>query len=567
MAEKKSSTAKKSTGNATPPSSSKGKEAKAQSQRNLLLIGGAAVVGILAFWLLWRGKPADTMAVFMPANTAVYVHLDLNELTSAEMEKITSAFREASGEEVVEGEPDALQQEVENALGIDYEEFISPWLGGQLGAGFQDISSDPLSGDASGAFIIVIESRNPAAADAFLDQLAAGAEEDGLSVTSSEYQGVRIIEMGADFDVPAAAQGKGVVFLADSAATIQGSLDLEASDSLGSSSGYINSIGDLAGGRLATVYVNLAEVMAASGAAEVSLSSGLSAAYSALLESSSIALGASIVPSGIQVEYVLNFDEAHIPPATLASLRAATEPISTIERYPEETILFLGTKTTGFSPESLRENMGEEAYRDYLESIESLNTTMGIDVGNLLTALDGEFSLGVFSQLSGLGAMTGGFGFQVVVTTTQDAALAAFFAELTPLLETEMQIAPEPRTIANMASYVVSAPFVGELLAYGSGSGLGYLTTDVGLIEVSADPAFASFTDSEAFQKVKDAAGPNGHPVFYLDLAGLISLIESSGLATAEDTKGIKPLTTVAAAIQPYQAGALRGVVIFFIDR
>ncbi|HEX9597266.1 MAG TPA: hypothetical protein VF982_10340, partial [Anaerolineales bacterium] len=90
MAEKKSSTAKKSTGNATPPSSSKGKEAKAQSQRNLLLIGGAAVVGILAFWLLWRGKPADTMAVFMPANTAVYVHLDLNELTSAEMEKITS---------------------------------------------------------------------------------------------------------------------------------------------------------------------------------------------------------------------------------------------------------------------------------------------------------------------------------------------------------------------------------------------------------------------------------------------------------------------------------------------
>ncbi len=564
MAEKKSSTSKRSIENATPPSSSKGKAAKAQSQRNLLLIGGAAAVGIVVFLLLWRGKPADTMAVFMPANTALYVHLDLNELTSAEMEEITAAFQAATGEEVVEDQPDAIQQEVETALGLDYEEYISSWLGTQLGAGFLDLnSSDPLSGNLDGTYVVVIESRDPAAADAFLDELAASAEEDGHTVISSDYQGVRIIEMGADFALPAAAQGKGVVILADSAATIQASLDLKAGDSLSSVKNFTDSVGDLSGGRLATAYVNLSETMQADGG----VSPGLSPAYQAMLESSSFALGASVVPAGIQIEFVFNVDEAKVPAAAIAALKAATEPITMIERYPEGTILFAGTRTNGLSPEALRETMGEEAFLDYQESIDSLSTSIGIDINNLLIAFDGEFSLGLFPQEGGIGTFTGGYGLQLMLTTSHDAELATFLADLAPVL-VQSGIAAEPRTIASMASYVASDPLSGvEVLAFGSGSGLGFLTTDVSIIDASLSASFVSFTDSEAFQKVKTAVGPNGHPVFYLDLAGLISLTESTGLSSPDSVSAIRPLTAVAAAIEPYQGGALRGVVIFFIDR
>ena len=563
-AQKKSNgSTKKATGDAGPPSASKGQAARPQSQRNLLLIGGAVVVGIVALFLFTRSKPADSMASFMPANTALYFHLDLNELTSTEMEEITKAFQEASGEEVVEGEPDAFQQEIGDALGLDYEELISPWLGDQLGAGFLDVGSGALSGDLDGKFIVVIESSDTGAANAFLDELAANAEEGGNTVTSSDYQGVRIFELGADFDLPAAAQGKGVVFLADSAATIQASLDLAASDSLTSLPRFADAVGGLGGDQLATVYVNLKETMQEDTSG---ITPGLSPAYSAMLESSSFALGASVVPAGIQIEYVFSVDEALVPAAALASLKAATEPITTTERYPEGTLLFLGSKTTGFSPETLRESMGEEAYQDYAESIDALSTSIGIDINNLLVALDGEFSLGMFPQQAGIGAFTGGYGFQVLITTSHDTELATFFADLAALLGSGMGMAPEPRTIANMASFVVSMPPGGDVLAIGSGSGVGYLTTDVSVVEDSAGAGYTSFADSEGFQKVKDAVGSNGHPVFYLDVASLVSLVQQAGLS-AEGLGGVAPLTAVAAAIEPFQGGSLRGVVIFFIER
>ncbi|MEX1143476.1 MAG: DUF3352 domain-containing protein [Anaerolineales bacterium] len=529
----------------------------------MLLIGGAVVVGIIVLFLLTQRKPADSMASFMPANTAMYFHVDLNELTSEEMQEITAAFQTASGEEVTEGEPGAFQLQIEGALGLDYAEHIEPWLGSQLGAGVLDMSADSLSGgDMDGNFIVVIESRDAAAADAFLDELAASAEQDGHTVTSSEVQGVRFIEMGADSDIPAAAQGKGVVMFADSAATIENALVLKAGDSLGSLPDFSQTVGDLAAGRLATVYLNLAELPQDLG----DVTSGITDAYASALESASVALGASIVPAGIQLEYVLNVDEAQLPAATLATLKAASEPITTIERYPEDTILFLGTNTTGFSPEAMREGMGEEAYQDYVESIDALSATAGIDFGNLLSALDGEFSLGVFGQQTGVGAFTGGFGLQILVTTSQDAALASFFAELTPLVGEQMDVVPEPRTIANMASYVVPSPFGGELLAYGSGSGLGYLTTNAELVEASQDPGFTSFADSDAFQRIRDAVGSNGHPVFYLDLTALLTLAQTAGMA-ADELSAISPLTSIAGAVEPFQNGTLRGVFIAFIDR
>jgi hypothetical protein len=54
--------------------------------------------------------------------------------------------------------------------------------------------------------------------------------------------------------------------------------------------------------------------------------------------------------------------------------------------------------------------------------------------------------------------------------------------------------------------------------------------------------------------------------VFYLDLAALITLAETAGMP-ADELGAISPLTALAATVEPFQNGSLRGVIIAFIDR
>lgn len=545
----------------------------AKTRRSLLIFGGI-VAGILALVLLGQlTKRPDLIAAHMPADAAVYIHVDLKEVNSAEMQKIVAAFQTASGQEDTEVSSNAIQQELANTLDVSYEEDIKPWLGDQMGFALFDVGSDGFSGLGLTQYLGAIESKNDAAADAFVAKVAANAESNGDTVTTVDYQGSQIYVMEGFVETRAITRVGSLVFIADSADSIQTLAALNASDSLASLEAYKRSVGALPGGRMFTAYMGVGQYMTLlQSMSGMATSVTMPATSTAMLNSTSVAMGVAVVSEGIQIDVVGAFDEANMPAGTMDMYAASPQPLTTIERYPEDTVMFLGANSTG-NAVSLEDAMGPEAFADFEESMQLLEGETGLDLISFIEALNGgETSMGIFPQSTGVGQAIG-LGFQMLVTTQDDAALGSFISSLNNWLGEQMGTATEQRTLAGMNSYVVADPSMGDVLAFGSGNGLGFLTTDTGLLEASLDSGFKSLADSDAYRSTWRSFPAGSIPVFYLDMTGLVDAVSSSMMAAfgGADVQNafavLAPLTKIAGASEPYRAGVSHSVFIIFIER
>ncbi|MEX1248761.1 MAG: DUF3352 domain-containing protein, partial [Anaerolineales bacterium] len=184
-------------------------------------------------------------------------------------------------------------------------------------------------------------------------------------------------------------------------------------------------------------------------------------------------------------------------------------------------------------------------------------------------AVDKEFSIAVFPQTSGIGQSIG-VGLQAMVLTTKDAELANFFGELSGLVEAQLGLPLEQRTVAGMQSYVVTDPFSGQtFFAFGSGNGVGYFTTDLSLVESALDSSFVSLAESPKYTETWRAFSGSAVPFFYLDMAGFVEAIANAGGGdmVRESMAGMTPLTVIAGAVEPYRNGVIHMVIIAFIER
>lgn len=547
----------------------------AKTQRTLLLVGGIAAVIILAvLFAPFLGK-RDIIAAHMPANSTVYLQLDLNAFNSTGMQEIIAAFQQASGAEPVEGE--AWQDAFLTDLEVSYEEDIQPWLGSQLGVA---VMGDEAGGaDAFGVnsptTLLVIESKNNGAADAFVNKVVDNAEANGDTVTTVDHQGITIYVREPEFGTGGALARLGnLVFFADSADTLQTYLNLSAADSLANDANFKKVVGQLPGTRLGTFYMNFGSYMDfLSGMSGVSpmMFGGGTMQY---LESMSMAGGARVVTEGIRIDVVSAYDESAVPESMRDLIGQPQQATTTIQYYPEETVLFFGINSpvTGFDPEIMQEMMGEEAYNDYIESIRLLSAETGLDLEGFLGAIGGDMSMGIFPQTTGIGQSLG-MGLQLVLSSKDDVAFANFFSGLNDLIVSQSQTPTTLSTINGMSSYLVSDPFMGDILAFGSGSGYGFLTTDPSQFEDSADSAFVSLDESEQYVQTWRSFSSSSIPVFFLDMRGLIDALKASQLFAfggPEATQGldsVSPITVIAGANEPYRSGVSRGAFIIFIER
>ncbi|MFZ0546012.1 MAG: DUF3352 domain-containing protein, partial [Candidatus Promineifilaceae bacterium] len=184
------------------------------SNRRNMLIGGAAavllgccallfVVGIvlvvdpfgLNIFSRLTGR-YDAAATVMPADTGFYVGVNLLNLDSQEIGRITQPFFEAAGDSQMDNLGDARTQifeEIESQSGISFETDVVPWLGQYLGFGISEINVDSFDDVASVSWILAVEARNRGAADEFLIKLRdAVADSSGNAIEEQSYEGATL---------------------------------------------------------------------------------------------------------------------------------------------------------------------------------------------------------------------------------------------------------------------------------------------------------------------------------------------------------------------------------------
>ncbi len=562
------SSSKSSAANESTP-----KPNKSQKFNTRQLLIGAGVVAVIVILILFvtslRGG-ADPITAHIPADAVFYVHLNLKEASSQGMHDIIAAFNAASGTTEEQTKTDFTTQ-LKNDWGFDFEKDVQPWLGDQGGAAAVKLQSNQPTGDfGDSRLLAIVQTNNNGQADAFISKLTKKAEDKGSTVTPSDAAGGKIYGVDGPDGTFAIARLGNLVYFSNNVDTIKSSAELDAKDSLSGLAGYKKALAELPSKRVATMIINSAGYMKFLEGMTANLPSGATnPLQQGLPYEFTLAASVSVVTEGLQIDTVTAVAEDKLSDQVSKLLKADHKPdYQTLAFYPEDTILYF-VGATNQPPLDAYEKLYPGMLADFNESMQLLKTQTGLDFKELVNAMDKEISFGLFPQQGGLAALTGlGMGFQVVVSTTQDQAFADFFSSLNTTLENQLSTSATQKTIGNMQVYVVADPFAGqEVLSFGSGGGLAYLGTDTTAIENGLIGSGKSLADSETYQEAWKHFPSNAYPVLYFDMPKLVELLKGMDASMADTLAGLKPITLIAAATEPYSAGISHAVMIIFIDR
>jgi hypothetical protein len=437
-------------------------------------------------------------AAAVPANTPIYLDATVKPTGSAQ-----SGAKAALSK--ILGTPDpgakiiSLIQDQSKADGhpIDYQQDVAPWLGEKAGLFFTSLGNE-----SKGA--AVVETTNPAASLAFAQKVSGDTATDPAPQTynGATYQTAK--------DSPDQVFGTVGDFLVEG--TLDGfkaAVDANKGDSLGDSSDFKDSIGDLPDDRLGTLYTIPKTFIDALGPDQFDPSS------TALLEKTAgegldKPVTGALTASGDKIELE----------ATGGSNGVETPESSLIGDVPGQSWLALGIGNLG---DSIKRSVDQ--LKDQIPNFQSAVQQIESTTGSSLDQLEGSLGDGVvYVQGTTQSTLTG-----ALVVQSKDTELTGrLIRQLQGLLQlgssgvkplslsgggagfqiSDATLAPQPVEIAQQGDKIV--------IGYGAGSA-----------EASLTPA-QSLSDSPTFSAAHDQVSSLGTDLF-LDLPSVFALAESTG--------------------------------------
>jgi Protein of unknown function (DUF3352) len=471
----------------------------------LLLACVAAPAAILA-GCGGGGGSSDTdvgPAAAVPANTPIYLDATVKPTGSAQS-NANAALSKILGTSDPGAKVVSLIDKQKTSTGqpVNYATDIAPWLGEKVGVFFTTLGQNSQGSS-------VIETTNPSAALAFAQKAngTSGAPKtvDGVSVQTSQ-DGSTAYATEGDF-----------LFVGDEAG-VAAAIQAEKGDSLGDDSDFKDSIGDLPGDRLGTLYTVPKTFIDA-------LGSQFDAASKAAIEKSAgdnldqpVAGALTASADSVQLEATGGSNGVDTPESSLIgavpaqswlalgigdlgdNLKQSIEQLKT--QLPNfATVQQQIEQTTGSSLEQLTEALGDGAI--YVQGTTQSTLTGALVLqskdpqltGRLLGQLQGLLQLG--GKVKPLKLSGGGTGFQM-----SDPSL------------------PQPVEIAQQGDKLV--------IGYGAGSA-----------EATLTPA-STLSDDPNFSAAKDQVSSLGTDLF-VNLQSIFALAESSGAKSDPSYAQAKP--------------------------
>jgi hypothetical protein len=570
----------------TPPRSTSFLPALAGAALVLVLVAGIAVAGYFGLQLLQRDTAIPTM---VDANTHAFLTFTPNLRDIPNIERLSEAFPEVlaeDGEEELEISP--LDDYLTNTLGVSFDEDIEPWIGTEIGVAitFDEGFFDTLSAlssqstppsltqtDEIGEFYLIMQSRDDAQLNAFIEKISAKAEADGTPLEISEYKGMQIYEFEADRTRNAFAVIKNHLVVTNTPDGLPLMLDREEANSLAATPSFQRVRENMPESAIAYAYYNQDFYRLFSDAfINSSLASPNMSAFQMMQESveaiEGFGLAVMVEENGVRFESVSAMNYERLSEETRQQYEESQTAVG------RELPLLVGDDALFMSNARLPASYGEqlmeglEANPETADALEMLESDMGINlqedlfswfVGDLVgVVLPGEDE---FLPVSGY----------IRVRSANPAAAKPGIENLVGALVAGGGESPfVPEMIDGVEWMVLPDPSGSD----GSFAGYAFIEDDV-IIAVGA-PAIEetgergnALLDSATYQAATQGLPESNTGVFYVNLQEAFAMVDemSPGMLDSETQQRLAPFVAIAGAREAGlpDDGILRGELFIYI--
>ena len=371
----------------------------------LLLAGGAllivaAVVVVVVVLLLLRGmsRPGEATARFLPANTQVYISVNLRP-GPEQMGLARNVIDRLQTDDFLDRRDDLLD-DAEDETGIHLLDDVTSWIGTDVSLALLDAGPDRLE------WVLLAQVNDRESAVDFIDDLADFLEDElNTEFVADRRRGVDLWVTGEDLAVALTGE---YMLMADSEDTIDEMLDnLESPPSrpLGDSRAFLEARESLPAERVMFMFVQAEDVLEtlvdAVGLYEEEEEEVLRQAQRNTPEY--VAASASFVDNGIRFELV---GETPSRAFTLDGVNRLNSP----EALPMDTLVLFSAVGVDQAWEELRdsiENLDPDSQNDFEGFLEDVEDELGVDLErDVIDALTGEVAFALLP--SDLGGFLGG---------------------------------------------------------------------------------------------------------------------------------------------------------------
>jgi hypothetical protein len=447
-------------------------------------------------------------AAAVPANTPIYLDATVKPTGSAQTDA-----KAALGKILDTGDPGAkiisLLEDQSKADGhpIDFQQDVAPWLGEKAGVFFTTLGED-----SEGA--AVVETTNPTASIAFAQKASGDTATDPAPQT---YNGATYQE---DKSQPGTVFGTVGDFLVEGdLAGFKAAVDANKGDSLGDSSDFKDSVGDLPEDRLGTLYTVPKDFIDALGSDQIDPTSEAAIEKSAG-ENLNKPVAGALTASADTVELQ----------ATGGDNGVETPESSLVGDVPGDSWLAFGIANLGDIAKQSLDQLKDQV-PNFNTALQQVEGTTGSSIDQLTGALGDAV---IYVRGTTESTLTG-----ALVVQTKDPSLTN---RLLTQLQTFLQFGGTAKPLSlsgggtGLSFSDPSIPRPVEIAQQGDKLVIGY---GAGSAEASLTPA-QTLSDSPVFSAAHDKISSLGTDLF-LDLHSVFALAESSGAKSDPDYAQAKP--------------------------
>jgi hypothetical protein len=562
----------------------------ASGRRKFLVGGGVALIvavccclvvaGILFFvdpfkWYLAErlNGTYDAAAANLPADTPIYVAVDLLGLADPNAERVFQVFQQMDSP--AQTEPLTFAEQLDESLTREYEltfsEDVLPWVNRYAGIAILDFEISQFGEPEPSEVLFLMSVANRTAAEAFVEKLIMGVEANvGQQFTVETYGRTDIYVMDSDFDSEdiAFALTRGMFILTNNADAVKKVLDAPDGSTLMESPTYLGAKAALPNDPVASVFFSWSfyqELLEGVAQGNPLASNPI---VTGQLEGAHVMAGLSFSEVGLVLDVVVAANEELTTQLEENYKLLTSDEFDVINRFPAETYLYMQSYTPVGQMEEQFAQMGDNSeFQDIEDSLALLEAQLGFNAfEDLLFNLSDELALGLVAAQDGtIVEMQGvdmGFVFISGVSDTEKTQKVIDGANA--YVQEQFFLPPTAKDINGEEIFVVGDPFGStELFAYGLVEQNLVMGTSATVVEDLFNGG-----DSLAQNARYDALWANfpegAVPVLYADIAALVQLFSSQ--MSPSELDNFAPFTRLGAATLAPEDGFAKSTIILIIE-